>query len=145
MIKRIMSEKKYTRSMKREVYDPNRLSTDDMAARLADAYDEDRDAGERIEKFLTDNGFDWEEHQNLGIDEVIKDYIDDSLVIELYDMIFSNYKSVNDVISMMIEAFKENDCDTVETFEEAGIMTRNKGVVVRFGSNEYQIEINGSY
>ena len=108
---------------------------------------------------LYDNGEDWEKLEEiiseLGYD---KDFFvegneqptaTEAQYKEVLDMYKENggHAVYNDqqVLDMVIDACYNIDGASVSSFEDAGVMTRNKGFVLRIGDKSYQFEMLGTY
>lgn len=133
---------------------------EDAASRIADMYDDDVDRMEdTIERFMSRVGKSeqWESpyYTNMNVDESLRELLSEDEMEELLDMSMSatglggrtgggarsatNEAVLENVISILAEEYNE-----VLTFEEAGLLTRNKGFVIKLGSKTFQFSLLGS-
>lgn len=53
-----------------------------------------------------------------------------------------NEKQIQDKVQQAVEYWMEEDLQSVETFEEAGVLTGNKGLVLRMADgSEFQVTL----
>ena len=131
---------------------------EDTASRIVDMYEEDvARVDDTINKFMKRVGKEeqWERPDitNMDVDEGLREILTEDEIEELHDMILSatglggqrsgkgatNESVLSNVISILAEEY-----DEVLTFEEAGLLTKNKGFVLKVGNKSFQFSLLGS-
>ena len=131
---------------------------EDTASRIVDMYEEDvARVDDTINKFMKRVGKEeqWERPDitNMDVDEGLREILSEDEIEELHDMILSatglggqrsgkgatNESVLSNVISILAEEY-----DEVLTFEEAGLLTKNKGFVLKVGNKSFQFSLLGS-
>lgn len=120
------------------------------ALQLADFYDDSENA-EIMERWLAERGL-LKLFNNSALEstpDMFDEILDDTEQVELLDFISSG-GAINDeesLINLLTELlYGARGIRNVRSFEEAGIMTRNLGVVITVDSGrDYQLQLNGSW
>lgn len=124
---------------------------EDYASRIADIYDRDAEALDKvINQYMKSVGKleNWESPDviNMNVDEGLRKVLTSEEIIQLYRLINEGDGTdprnvVGKIISLIIE---DGSFDSVVSFDEASVMTRNKGFIVRKGNKTFQFELLGS-
>ena len=113
-----------------------------------DLYDSSREAGLKLEDIIADLGYyeddffvEEEDEEPTATEEQYKSVLD-----AYYGEGGDRHYSAEDVLEAVIDAINSEIPEAyVRTFEDAGLLTMNKGFVISMGDAEYQFEMNGTY
>jgi hypothetical protein len=76
------------------------------------------------------------------VESEIADQEDERPTGDEYDEV--NEERVEDLLTEALVAFAEDNddpCPDIQTFEEAGVLTMDRGLILRFGRGEFQVSI----
>lgn len=134
---------------------------EDTASRIADMYDNDVSrVDDTIERFMSRLGKSeqWGSPQlaKMDVDEGLRELLSEDEMEELYDTILSATglggrhgggakEATNESVLENVISILSDEYESIQSFEDAGIMTKNKGFVIKLGSKTFQFSLLGSF
>lgn len=124
---------------------------EDYAKAIADIYDRDPEPVEDvINQFMKGVGkkdlWNRPDVTNLDVDEGLRKILDPAELTQLYSLVKEGGGTdPSNVVGKIIDILvNDGTFKSVTSFQEAEVMTRNKGFVVRIGNKTFQFELLGS-
>lgn len=125
----------------------SKVLKEDKAMDIANLYDRDAERIDSIiEKYMGVNGLadEWEHSVNDTVDVSLRNFLSDEQLEELYKIITakSSISTAEGLIDFLVNALSD-DVDEIQSFEQAGLSSKGKGVAIKLNGRTFQLLIVG--